>query len=91
MTADPLPYRLDIIRRAERQIDRISGRDYDKLSAAISALPANLRPRGCPKLRDDLYRIRVGNWRVLYRIDERRRTVTITAVERRNERTYRDL
>ncbi|MYJ93251.1 MAG: hypothetical protein F4038_09450, partial [Chloroflexi bacterium] len=49
------------------------------------------RPRHSLKLRDDLYRIRVGNWRVFYRLDTRGRTVTITAVRRRNERTYRDV
>ena len=52
-------------------------------------LPVNPRFGGCLKLTDDLYRIRVGSWRVFYRIDDRRRTVTVTAVERRNERTYR--
>ena len=93
MSTDPLPYRLDIIRRAERQIDRISGRDYNKLSAAILALPANPRPHGVLQLRGDRdrYRFRWGNWRILYEIDDDARVVTVTDVLRRNEATYRDI
>jgi mRNA-degrading endonuclease RelE of RelBE toxin-antitoxin system len=35
------------------------------------------------------WRIRVGNWRVIYTIDDEERLVTIVAVKRRREDTYR--
>lgn len=91
MTEPSASYRLVFRNRAKRQLERVPRRDRDHISENINDLPANPRPRHCLKLRDNLYRIRVGNWRVFYRIDARRRTLSITAVQRRNERTYRDL
>ena len=91
MTESAASYRLVFRSRAKRQLDRVPRRDREPISEKIDDPLVNPLPRGCLKLRDDLFRIRVGNWRVFYLIDARRRTVTITAVQRRNERTYRDL
>jgi mRNA interferase RelE/StbE len=35
------------------------------------------RPRGCRKLFDDIYRIRVGNYRVVYKIDDESKEVVV--------------
>ena len=53
----------------------------------IEALPRNPRPAGAVKLEGalDLWRIRVGEWRVVYRISDRERLVDITAVRHRRE------
>ena len=90
MTESSPSYRFVFRSRAKRQLDRVPRRDRELISERIDNLLVNPLPRGCLKLRDNLFRIRVGNWRVFYRIDNMRRTITFTAVQRRNERTYRD-
>lgn len=53
----------------------------------IESLSHNPRPQGCKKLKDhkDLWRIRVGDWRVLYLINDTAALVTITRVAHRRE------
>ena len=55
--------------------------------AAVDALVTNPRPVGCKKLRgaDDLWRIRVGDFRIVYRVDDRERAIEIAAVRNRKD------
>jgi hypothetical protein len=56
----------------------------------FSSWKTTLAPQGCRKLRGvEGWRIRVGNRRVIYTIDDDERLVTIVAVRRRREDTYR--
>jgi mRNA interferase RelE/StbE len=50
-------------------------------------LSENPRPAGCKKLRGfkDTWRIRIGDWRVVYLIDDVAKLVTITRVAHRRE------
>jgi len=84
-------YRVELLdRRTRRQLDRIHGPDYACIEEAILGLEDDPRPPGCRKLRGlDGWRIRVGNWRVLYHIDDEKRLVTVIDVKRRREDTYR--
>ncbi len=92
MTSDPLrAYRVTTKPRVERQLARLGKRDYLSVRQSIDDLTDQPRPRGVLKLRGDRYRLRWGNWRVVYEIDDEARLVTIVDVLRRNERTYRDL
>ena len=58
-----------------------------KQSAQILALAGNPRPAGCKKLKGykDQWRVRVGDWRVLYIMDDAAKRVTITRVAHRRE------
>jgi mRNA interferase RelE/StbE len=58
----------------------------DRLRAAIDALAVEPRPRGAEKLagRDD-YRIRVGDYRVVYAVDDRDRLVLVARIAHRRE------
>jgi mRNA interferase RelE/StbE len=38
-----------------------------------------------------MYRLRRGNWRIIYRIYDSERLILVGAVRRRNERTYREV
>ena len=50
------------------------------------------RPFGAiPLTGSSFYRLRVGDWRILYEIDDERRLVSISRVIRRSEKTYRDI
>jgi len=80
--------RLVISSGAERDLRRLSGEVAGRVSAVIDGLPRNARPHGCLLLRDyepPTWRIRVGDWRVLYEIDDRAGVVTVTGVRHRGK------
>ncbi len=62
---------------------------FRRIDKHISALAADPRPAGSAKLRERGYRIRVGNRRVVYIVDDVHEAVVVTDVRRRNEATYR--
>jgi len=74
--------------QAERDPKRLPAEVFQRVIAAIRALGAEPRPQGCRKLqgspRDD-YRIRVGDYRVVYEIDDRDKSVRIMRVHHRRE------
>ena len=84
-------YRVELLDRQVRgQLDHIHEPDFSRVAAAILGLESDPRPPGCRKLRGiEGWRIRVGHWRVIYHINDRERLVTIVAVKRRREDTYR--
>lgn len=85
-------YKVEIAsRRVERQIDNLPWDVQDRVLEAIAGLAKAPRPPGVRKLKDDLYRIRVGAYRVIYWLDDTERLIVITRVARRDERTYRHL
>ena len=76
-------YTIDYDRRAEKQLRSI--RDLRlalALQSAIEDLSQTPRPPGCLKLTGstDEWRIRVGDWRVVYRIDDGRVVVIVVRV-----------
>ena len=84
---EPRTYVVEILGAARREMRRIARPEQDRLRAAIRALSANPRPAGCVKLRgsEDLWRIRVGNYRVVYQIIDERLVVLIVRVRHRRE------
>ena len=84
-------YRVELLdRKTRRQLDRVPQPDFTRITEATLKLEDNPRPAGCRKLRGlDGWRIRVGDWRVIYHIDDREQVVTIVEVRRRREDTYR--
>ena len=71
---------------AAREYRRLQGPLRDRVSRAIDALGADPRPVGVLKLagRDD-YRIRVGDYRVVYAVDDAERLVVIARIAHRRE------
>jgi mRNA interferase RelE/StbE len=81
-----LDYEIRIIRSAEKEIDRLPSNVHDRLSTGILLLGNNPRPRGVKKLSGRAeYRLRVGDYRILYIIDDRKHIVTVVAVGHRRE------
>lgn len=60
---------------------------FDRIDRKILALAENPRPPGCKKLRGykDQWRIRVGDWRVVYAVDDAGKRVNITRIAHRRE------
>ena len=71
-------------KRAERELDGLHEPDYDRVLAKLKILADNPRLQGCEKLYDNIYRIRVGDIRVIYFIDEENKLVDIGAIRRQN-------
>ncbi|HOT93146.1 MAG TPA: type II toxin-antitoxin system RelE/ParE family toxin [Anaerolineae bacterium] len=84
-------YKVEFLdRRAQRELDRVPEPDYGRVAAALLRLEENPRPPGCRKLRGlEGWRVRVGNWRVIYHINDSQQIVTIVSIKRRREDTYR--
>jgi mRNA interferase RelE/StbE len=63
-------YEVRLLVTARRQLLRVPGRIRSRVAEAIRALVADARPSGCKKLagNTDYYRIRVGDYRVLYQV-----------------------
>jgi mRNA interferase RelE/StbE len=84
------PYRVDIAPAALRQLRRLPPGDAARLRGPILALRIDPRPPGAARLTDsDWWRLRVGDLRLVYAIDDDRRLVVILRAARRNESTYR--
>lgn len=75
-------YSVEISSTAERQIRKLGAQDRLRVLRAIHDLGITPRPPGCRKLRgyDDVFRIRVGRFRILYSIEDRRLVVIVLKV-----------
>ena len=79
-------YQIQIKSSAERDMNSLPRTVFTKISNAILSLESTPRPVGCKKLRGRVeYRIRVGNYRVLYIINDLIHTVEVVAVGDRKE------
>ncbi|HET7624333.1 MAG TPA: type II toxin-antitoxin system RelE/ParE family toxin [Verrucomicrobiae bacterium] len=80
-------YRVLLERGAEKYLIRLSSDIHDQIVAAIQKLAVNPRPPGCRKLTGSKYdwRIRVGDYRVIYEIADQIRIVRINRVRHRRE------
>jgi mRNA interferase RelE/StbE len=84
------PYRVELAPAAARQLRRLPPGDAARVRAPILALALDLRPPGATPLGDtDWWRLRIGDLRVVYAIDDADRLVFVLRVARRNESTYR--
>ena len=64
-----MAYRIEISSIARRQIKKLARSVQDRIRVRIRKLAEEPRPRGCTKLvNEDEYRIRVGDYRVIYEI-----------------------
>jgi mRNA interferase RelE/StbE len=80
-------YSVELTRTAEKQLRRIAKRDRNRLVEAIRGLVDRPRPHGARKLQgyDHVYRIRVGQYRVVYEILEDRVIVIVLKVGHRKD------
>jgi len=87
----PNVYNVDIPKRVTKQLDKIPNKDYPSISKSIQNLQEVPRPTGCKKLLESFYRIRIGDYRVIYWIDDANQNIVITKVQRIKERTYKHI
>jgi mRNA interferase RelE/StbE len=84
------PYRVELSPAAARQLRRLPPGEAARLRGPILALGLDPRPPGATPLVDtEWWRLRVGDLRLIYAIDDDGRVVVILRAARRIERTYR--
>ena len=87
-------YRLEVSPAADRDLERLKRRiqrhDFERLRVAIRGLADEPRPHKVRKIEgsERAYRIRVGNYRVVYKIYDAENLILILQVVRRTETTY---
>ena len=81
-----MPYAVHLKRSAEKELGDLPREVHQKIIKRLLALKANPRPPGVKKLGGgERYRIRVGDYRVLYTIDETIKKIEVSAVGHRRE------
>lgn len=79
-------YRILVLRPAQKELASIPHHDYAKIKEAILALSDDPRPRHAAKLMSRSgWRMRVGDFRVIYEIDDPANTVTVMHVGHRRD------
>jgi len=78
-------------KKVQRELDALQEVDYERVVVKLRALATIPRPRGCEKLYDAIYRIRVGDFRIVYLIDEKDKRIEVGGIRRRTKRTYRGI
>ena len=79
-------YTVKLIPRAQRDLDKLEGRLFEHVAMAIESLRKNPKPPGCKKLTvQEGYRVRTGNYRIVYKIDDKTRVVFIYRVKHRKD------
>ena len=80
-------YELEITRTAEKQLRRLGRADQERLAKAVVALAGDPFPRGSRKLTgyDDVHRIRVGRYRIVYSVARKRLVILILKIGQRRE------
>lgn len=79
-------YSIFLTKKAQKQLDKLQNDVAEPIIEAISYLEVNPRPSGCKKLKGrEGYRIRVGNYRVIYEIFDDKLVVDVVALGHRRD------
>jgi mRNA interferase RelE/StbE len=84
-------YSLKLHRDIEKQLQRMSLKDRERAVETMRSLCDDPRPHNALQLQDNLYRVRVGDYRILYAVFDPALVVLVCKTARRAEATYRGL
>lgn len=80
-------YEIYLERLAQQDLKRLSPEHFHKIISSTKVLSENPRPSGCRKLfgsKND-WRIRVGDYRVVYKIDDKQGIIKVMRIRHRRE------
>jgi len=82
-----MSYRIVIPKPAQKQLDNISKIERDRVILTLRSLADDPRPNGVKKLKgyDNTYRVRVGDYRIIYEIKDRELIVLLLSVSHRKD------
>jgi len=80
-------YNLVITARAEKELKRLDRQVKNRVVKAVLGLASEPRPAGCLKVKSEqgVWRIRVGDWRVGYIVDDKSSEVIVIRIGHRGE------
>lgn len=80
-------YRLSLTASAEKELQGLPARMVARIAVRVERLASVPRPPGCKKLvgGDKEWRIRIGDYRVVYEIDDAAKTVDVTRIAHRRD------
>ena len=80
-------YAVEVKPPARKELERLPDNVLSRMVRKLESLSDTPRPAGCKKLKGykDHWRIRVGDWRVLYIVDDAAKLVSVTRIAHRRE------
>ena len=83
-------YKILLEKQAEKDLKKLPNELFQRVIPAIKNLTHDPRPVGCLKLKNSEqdYRIRIGDYRIIYEIDDKNQTVKVMKIRHRRE-SYR--
>ena len=79
-------YRVFLRKSAADELGRLPKKDLVRMIERLRSLENDARPQGCEKLSAlDRYRMRQGDYRIIYAVDDREKTVDIVKIGHRSE------
>jgi mRNA interferase RelE/StbE len=84
-------YKLFLHPNVEKQLSNIPTPYAKRIADAIRALRSEPRPPGCKHLSQELYRVRVGEYRIIFAVFDQEQVIFVGKVARRSEKVYRDV
>ena len=84
-------YAITFRRSARKELEKLSPQLVERIFPKVESLGTQPRPAGCKKLKggQNLWRMRIGDYRVIYSLNDAHQIVDIIAVRHRSE-AYRD-
>ena len=81
-----MSYQVILPKSAQKELDRLPDEIEERILDALAVLKTQLRPPGCKKLRgENAWRIRIGDYRVIYEIHDKVLQVIVVTVGHRRE------
>ena len=81
-----MSYGIQILRRAQKELAQLPRQEYERIREAVQNLSQDPRPQGCKKLTGrEGWRIRVGDYRVVYEIDDAQNQLTVLHIGHRRD------
>ena len=79
-------YKITVKKSAAKELEEIPGKELRKIVRRIQSLAQNPRPHGSQKLsRQEQYRVRQGDYRIVYSIDDKDSVIDIVKIGHRRE------
>ncbi|MBI4603510.1 MAG: type II toxin-antitoxin system RelE/ParE family toxin [Planctomycetes bacterium] len=87
-----MAYTIDVRPKAARQLEALPPRIQRQVAARIDSLAVDPRPPGSKKLKgvEELYRLRSGDYRIIYQVQDKRLLVLVLRIADRKD-VYWDL
>ncbi|MDN4186650.1 MAG: type II toxin-antitoxin system RelE/ParE family toxin [Dehalococcoides mccartyi] len=84
-------YGIDLRRKAQQDLDKLPKKDFEAVIETIRELTNTPRPKGIEKLKGSgLWRVRKGDYRIVYNIDDKQSQVIIVRIGNRRD-IYRSI